>query len=102
MRHIVFAVESISNTMNLHRANGLAPTLRPGKLSECGQGDEGVGHGVRRVQDTGDVIGLAGLHAADGVRTVQPCGSRGGNGHTCPQRQNNNTDMASDLHPITT
>lgn len=55
------------------------PTLWPRELSEGGQGDEGVGHGVHGVQNTGDVIGLTGLHTANGVGALKPRHSEEGN-----------------------
>lgn len=37
---------------------------------------------MRGVQNTGDVIGLTGLHTANGVRELKPCHSKGENKHT--------------------
>lgn len=34
------------------------------------------------VQNTGDIIGLTGLYAANGVRALKPCHSKGENKHT--------------------
>ena len=42
-------------------------TFGAGELAEGGQRDDGVGDGVHRVQHAGDVVGAAGLDAADGV-----------------------------------
>lgn len=41
--------------------------FRAGELAEGGQRDDGMGDGVHRVQHAGDVVGAAGLDAADSV-----------------------------------
>lgn len=42
-------------------------TFRAGELSEGGQRDNSMGDGVHGIQHAGDVVGTAGLDAADGV-----------------------------------
>lgn len=79
------------------KKQGLVPTLWPRELSEGGQGNEGVGHGVRRVQNTGDVIGQTGFHTADDIRAFKPRRSEEENKHAHPHKKNTNTHMASDL-----
>lgn len=44
--------------------------FRAGELSEGGQRDDGVGDGVYWVQHAGDIVGAAGLDAADSVRLL--------------------------------
>lgn len=53
-------------------------TFRAGELSEGGQRDDGVGDGVYWVQHAGDIVGAAGLDAADSVRLLlaEPEGSQ--------------------------
>lgn len=86
------------SVLSIHRENGLGPTLWPCEFSEGGQGDEGVGHWVRGVQNTGDIVGLTGLYTAKVVRALMPRHSKGENKHTHPQkRKHKNTHMASDL-----
>lgn len=60
------------------QAVGVSFTFRVGELSEGGQRDDGVGDGVHQVQHAGDVVGAAGLDAADGVRLLllEPEGTR--------------------------
>lgn len=48
----------------------LSLTFRAGELSEGGQRDDGVGDGVYWVQYAGDIVGAAGLDAADSVRLL--------------------------------
>lgn len=52
--------------------------FRAGELSEGGQRDDSVGDGVYWVQHAGDIVGAAGLDAADGVRLLlaEPEGSQ--------------------------
>lgn len=63
-------------------------TFRAGELAEGGKRDDGVGDGVHRVQHAGDIVGAAGLDAADRVCLLlaEPEGShstrRGGKGGT--------------------
>lgn len=45
-------------------------TFWAGELSEGGQRDDSVGDGVHGVQHAGDIVGTAGLDAADGVRLL--------------------------------
>lgn len=73
----------------MHIRNQLVPTLWLCELSEGGQGDEGVGHRVHWVQNTGDVIGLTRLYTANGVRAFKPHHSKGVNKHTHPQKKEN-------------
>lgn len=50
---------------------------------------------MRGVQNTGDVIGLTGLHTANGVRELKPCHSKGENKHTHTKKRRH---MASKAH----
>lgn len=50
-----------------------------------------MGHGVRGVQDTGDVVGLTGLDASNGVRAFKLWRSRGENNHIHTHRRNTHT-----------
>lgn len=61
---------------------GLGLTLRPCELSEGGQGNEGVRHRERGVQNTGGIIGLTGLYTANDVGALKPGRSKGENKHT--------------------
>lgn len=51
---------------------GLLLTFRFPKLPESRQRNEGVGHRVDGIQNTGDVVGLAGFGAANGVGALNP------------------------------
>lgn len=46
-----------------------------------------MGQRVSGVQDTGHIIGLAGLYTTEGVRELNPLRSKDGNKQTYPQKK---------------
>lgn len=46
-----------------------------------------MGQRVSGVQDTGHIVGLAGLYTADGVRELNPLHSKDGSKQTHPQKK---------------